>query len=150
MPFQLKPALRSMIKLSLCLFLLSSCAGPTNHDTAGSESDSTAFSQTYHFLKVYRTPVADTVYTDSTAITFSVDDDGKVEGNYRWVIPGKDGKSGDIHGDMARDTVFGHYHYQQEGGTYTDSIQVVLQQDRVIVIQFNADQHTLRDTLGQK
>lgn len=103
--------------------------------------------KTYSFALGYRTPFQDTVYVDSTALKITIDPDGQTSGTYRWVLPQKDGKLGKIAGMLSGDTVNGHYHYQQEGGEYTDSIQIILQPEQAIVIQFNAPGHQLIDTL---
>lgn len=105
---------------------------------------------TSSFALVYRTPFQDTVYVDSTALKITIDPEGQASGSYRWVLPQKDGKLGKITGMLSGDTVKGHYHYRQEGGEYTDSIQIILQEEQAIVIQFNAPGHQLVDTLQRK
>lgn len=136
-------------KLSLVLLICWGCQStPRSQDGRQPAEEKEHTGGAYRFLRVYHSPVEDTVYLDSTLLQFQVADQ-QVSGSYLWVLPGKDGKSGTIRGRMSGDTVYGRYHYQQEGGKYDDSIQVVLQDDQAIVTQFSSDGYQLKDTLPQ-
>ncbi len=98
------------------------------------------------YLKVYHVRLPDTTYSDTMYLELQVDN-AAASGKYLWFIPQKDGKFGTITGRLVKDTINGHYAYQQEGGNYTDSVQIVLLRDKAIVTQFNAPNHRLVDTL---
>lgn len=103
----------------------------------------------YTFIRVYQTRAADHTLSDSTILRFDIRNDALVSGTYRWVLPEKDGKYGTITGRLSNDTIFGKYNYMQEGGRYTDSVQIVLGKNSAIVTQFTGN-YPLNDTLIQK
>jgi hypothetical protein len=140
--------LRNISKIIVIILLFCSCQFSSQTDSQVKKDSTTTTA--YVFVKVYPTAAEDTAYIDSTVLDFSVDQHAQVSGTYRWVIPGKDGKFGNITGHISDDTVYGHYHYQQEGGNYDDSVQIILQQQSAVVIQFNAPGYRLTDTLTKK
>lgn len=112
--------------------------------------DTVKTARDYNFMTVYHTLSDDTSYADSTVLKFSVNEDALVSGTYQWVLPGKDGRYGSVSGYFSHDTVYGRYHYQQEGGSYNDSLQIILKSGEAIAVQFSPDGYELRDTLTQK
>lgn len=131
-------------------FFLFSCQPASRQPDATEKADETVpVQQAHQFLKVYKVPLNDTVYYDSTILKLHIDQDSVISGTYLWVIPGKDGKYGEIGGRVSHDTIYGHYSYQQEGGNYRDSIQIVLRSDGAVVTQYNAPGSRLVDTLTE-
>lgn len=136
---------KSLSIISIAIMVLGSC------QPSGQTTDNSNFPDgEYNFIKVYQTPVGSKTQADSTVLQFKINMDAPVSGTYRWVVPGKDGKYGTIRGYLSRDTISGRYNYQQEGGNYNDSIQVVLVSERAIVTQFIDNGYKLIDTLVQK
>lgn len=140
-----QPVLRSIL---LLLAAFSCGCGPDNRQphNEGAARKSDTPPQHRLFLKVFRVPVNDTVYHDSMRLQLRISGDS-AKGIYRWVLPGKDGKEGSISGRLLRDTIRGYYHYQQEGGAYTDPIEIILEDERAVVTQFTAGSYQLTDTI---
>jgi hypothetical protein len=141
-----QPAPVTVLILSAAFFW--GCApkknAPQNNEASSPEREVTA--RQVRFLRVYRIPAGDTVYRDSMLLDLQIHGDS-ASGIYRWVLPEKDGKSGKIRGELFADTVRGHYHYQQEGGTYTDSVEIILGETQAVVTQFTTGDFRLTDTI---
>ena len=140
---------RAFFSLAACGLIWAGCAAPSG-PSGGSEADSTALAGSarhYYFSRVFSTAVWDTIHADTMALAFTVEPGGQVRCSFRWVLPGKDGKKGQVLGQQDGDTIAGRYRYQQEGGAYDDSIRVVLQPPGAVVTQFSADGYQLVDTL---
>ncbi|HEX5553725.1 MAG TPA: hypothetical protein VFX43_10800 [Chitinophagaceae bacterium] len=134
----------------LALSSLGGCAGPSGSSKESQTKKiikNVVLPSAYDFLRVYHTTVNDTVYADTTLLKLKTGTAGRISGIYRWVLPGKDGRYGKVSGTFSQDTVNGHFQYRQEGGSYTDSIQIILQAEKAVVIQFGESGYRLTDTL---
>ncbi len=137
--------------LFLLVLLVVGCGPASNQGEDAQQEEkedtlSTAASVKQTYLKIYHVQLRDTAYSDTMYLKLQVENNAAT-GKYLWFIPQKDGKFGTITGKLSKDTIYGHYAYQQEGGHYKDSMQIVLLADRAIVTQFNAPNHRLVDTL---
>lgn len=99
------------------------------------------------FFKAYQTEAADTVYRDTLWLRLHREHSDTLRGTYVWLVPGKDGKRGSVEGSLVQGAFLGLYHYQQEGGDYSDSIRIDFSDGGAIVTQRQASGGLLIDTL---
>ncbi|WP_344974562.1 hypothetical protein [Compostibacter hankyongensis] len=118
-------------------------------DSTGAEAmtgDAEQLQGEYRYLTVFKSEGDGPANADSMQLNLNLKGN-TATGTYQWVLPGKDGKRGTITGVLSGHTVSGQYHYQQEGGSYSDSIRIQLEGDRAMVTQFSGDGYQLKDTL---
>lgn len=134
----------------ILLFSICSCNTSEEDENQGENDLEIQAADTIHFSKIYSTAINDTTIIDSTYLTITISPQNEVNAKFVWVLPLKDGKGGTITGQLNADTIMGKYHYRQEGGTFDDSVRIVLYPEKAVVTQYTYNNYELVDTLMKK